>query len=456
MSSSGRQTPAILNVQNYGAVGDGVTDDGPAIRAALAAAPYSATIYFPPVASGLSYRVASTVNITGNEITFMGSGVGSSLSNTSNIAILNVTGSGFQMKDMRVYTGDTARTVWPIEITGVRPIFKRMYFDSVSGARSSGIHFGGGSGSMGTVVNSIFNHCCIKVETWDVKIDKCYVWAMSNDYGIGLFSGVGNTTITNTDIVPPLQTTTTGLAGIYTSGACLNTKISNVYLDGNPSLDTRKGIYIGPSAGAVLIENVNANRMDDDVITIDSAYNVIINGYSGYSNNNQGRGSREIVVVKTGTQAVEKVRITNAQCLQTAAVSGTAAPAIYVDSAVDGTQVSIENFDIKQPGGGGGYSTPEISCDSTTTSLVGKGQLSKYAASGSTSFASGTSGVTITLSSPYPMAYQPQYSDITLAFDVAIPSYPRIQFNSSNQIYVSWSGTAAAAGNVYWKVSLKR
>lgn len=51
----------VFNVKDYGAVGDGVTDDGPAIRLAIAAAPSTACIYFPP---GFVYKVSGLLAFT--------------------------------------------------------------------------------------------------------------------------------------------------------------------------------------------------------------------------------------------------------------------------------------------------------------------------------------------------------------------------------------------------------
>ena len=312
---------------------------------------------------------------------------------------------------------------------------------------------------MGTVENSVFNHSCIRIDTWDVKIDKVYVWSMTCEFGIGIYNGAGNTTITNTDIVPPLVSTTYGIAGIYIdgiTGAALNTKMIGAYLDGNPGLDTRQGIYVGPRSGATLMSNINANRMDSDCIVIDTAYNVVLDGYSGHSNNNQGRGSREIFITRTGTQTTEKIRLSNVQCLMTAAVVGTAAPAIEVHSSVSGSEVSITGFNIKQPGAGGGYSSPEVKVDSATTHLSGTGQLSKYNSRGVTEVASGATGATITLSSPYPMAYQPLASDVSIIFTGTVSVGYRIQFTNANTIFVAFASALTGAGQLNWSVDLHR
>lgn len=62
----------VLNVRDYGAKGDGVTDDTAAIRAAVAAATPGTTIYFPPTGSGAWYPITDTVTITTPNLRFLG------------------------------------------------------------------------------------------------------------------------------------------------------------------------------------------------------------------------------------------------------------------------------------------------------------------------------------------------------------------------------------------------
>jgi hypothetical protein len=167
--------------------------------------------------------------------------------------------------------------------------------------------------------------------TWDVKIDKCYIWALSQDYGIGITNGSGNTTITNTDIVPPLKTLTTRKAGIWIDSsvsACFNTKMTNVYFDGNPSLDTGVGLLITPRTGLVTLSDFSANKMDDDVVVIDSAFGVTVERGLFSNNNDKGTGTREIYIKKSGSQALENINIRNNQFVQTTTITGTVAPTI--------------------------------------------------------------------------------------------------------------------------------
>lgn len=145
----------------------------------------------------------------------------------------------------------------------------------------------------------------------------------------------------------------------------------------------------------------------------------------------------------------------------TAAVTGTAGPAIEVESSVAIVdQVSITNFDIKQPSGGGGYSLPEvlvpISGGYPTQSLSGKGQRGRYSAVGSAAVASGANGLSINLGNTYPMAYRPRPSQITLAAEGApLPAY-RIQYTTDDQIYVAFASPISAAATVHWRATLLR
>src|SRR3990167_3392235 len=62
---SGTDVFTVYNVTSYGAIGDGVTDDGPAIQAALTACPTGGTVFFPvPTAY---YRVGAAP-ATGGQI----------------------------------------------------------------------------------------------------------------------------------------------------------------------------------------------------------------------------------------------------------------------------------------------------------------------------------------------------------------------------------------------------
>lgn len=454
----------VVFLETYPRTG-GETDDSPRLARALTAA---ATLGAKVVElAAKTYTWASQVNVTQAGISIRGAGKSATTVNvTADVIALNITGHNVTIEDMTITCTTAARTVYPVKFTNTnQPVVQRCQLRGIDGSRRAGVYIAGASGSMGTIRDSIFSHACIRVEVWDVKIIDCYVWGMSCDFCIGIYNGAGNTTVINTDIVPPFVSNANGIAGIFVdgvSGKAFNTKLIGIYLDGNPSLNLRQGIYLGEGTGATLIQGCNANKMDSDCIVIDSAYNVLIDGYTGHGNNQQGNGAREIVVKQTGSQVVEGVRIVNFQALQTVAVAGggVAGPAIEVMSPVSSSQVVIHEFDIKQPSAGGGYVVPELKVPVTSgypnVSMFGKGQLSKYQANGTIAVASGATGATIDLSAPYPMAYRPRPEDIRLATTGApLPAY-RIQYTTDNRIFVSFASAISGAADLFWRVDLRR
>lgn len=58
-----KNSNAIVNVKNYGAVGDGVTDDAPAILAAIAALPDGGVLVFPPATYAIADKLLFTSKV---------------------------------------------------------------------------------------------------------------------------------------------------------------------------------------------------------------------------------------------------------------------------------------------------------------------------------------------------------------------------------------------------------
>lgn len=402
--------------------------------------------------AGWDYGTIDGAGITATRITVVG-----------DVNVINVTSNYVTIQNLMLDNQTVSRVNFTVLFNGVNlGSIKSCYFNSISSGNHSGVSFV--NGSMGNVQDSTFNHSCIRVQTWDVKISRCYMWAMTCDYGIGVYGGAGNLTVDNVDIVPPLKTNATGLAAIWVdgTGASSNLEFSNVYLDGNPSLSCKEGIIINNSTFGVNIIGCKANQMDSDCIVIDGAYMVNIIGYEGQANNSQGLGSREIVVRKTGAQSVEAINIIGAQCVRTTAVSSNPAPAIFVDTTVGAGQVNIRDFSIKQPGAGGGYSVPEVSVPKDangfpTMSMSGKAQMNVYSAVSSQAFGSGVSSVTLNLGGPtFAMAYRPTPAQIELSSDTAALPTRVISYNSDNQVLVTFSSPTAAAGNIHWRAHLTR
>ncbi|MGQ4666533.1 hypothetical protein ACUIJN_11945 [Metabacillus halosaccharovorans] len=429
------------------------TDDTLSIARAIQKATETGkrNIYF----SSRKYTVSSKITITVDDLHFIGTGGNfTKLENSNDTTMFDIQSFGVHFRDIAITVTDINRTNYPIVLTGAsRPVFESVYFSGVDGSYRSGLHFNGGS--MGTVEKCYFNHSCIRVDTWDVKINKCYIWAMSCEYGIGVYNAAGNLKVTDTDIVPPLKTFSKGKSGIWVdgeSGACYNIHLE-VYLDGNPTLSTREGIIINKNAGNVTIL-VKANRMDSDVVIIDSAIGVDV--YSGkfHNNNDKGIGAREIVVKQTGNQ-VPHVRIHDCDFIMTRDIVGTKAPCIEIDASVTDQQyIEIVDNRIKQPPSLNGYTDPEILCNSAIVNLKGnKGTSSLYFAKGSVSVASGASSITVAF--PKSMAYEPLLSDYTFQWEgTAVPF--RIQKNGRSNVFVSFTNVLTTAAILHYKVELSR
>lgn len=461
------QKPAlgVVQIEDYPRLG-GETDDSGRFTRALAAMAADTALRILAL-SAADYTLTSTVTVDVDRITIRGAGQEATrLIIAADVVALNFTSVFYPMIErLTVYCNTTGRTVFPVVFTDcAHPVVDAVSFRASDGARHSGIKLAGEGGvaSMGVISHCVFSHSCILVEVDDVKITDSWVWAMTCDYAIAIRNGSQNCYLANVDVVPPLASTATGIAGIVVGDDVsfpFGCKMLGIYLDGNPGLNVRAGIKVCDGVGNLMMKNVHANKMDAEAIIIDSAYNVLIEGYSSYSNNNQGTGAPEILITKTGAQPVENIRISDAQFLQTEAVAGTAGPAVRVDSSVVGAHVIIDGFDIKQPASGGaGYSVPEIDVPTSggypTVSMRGRGKRGVYRAIGSQAVANGATGSTIILATPYPMAYRPRPSQISIAFETAMGRDYRIQYTSDNQIYVAFASALSADGTIHWRADL--
>ena len=454
----------VVSLDRYPRLGS-ETDDAPRFARAIADMAEDATLRVLQLGAG-TYTLTSSVSVDVDGITVRGAGIRATVIRVeADVIGLHFTSCSYPtVESLTVYSSTTARTVFPVVFTDcTHPVVNNAYLNGASGARRSGVHLTGTGGvaSMGLVQGSVFNHSCLLVEVDDVKLVDSWVWGMTCDYAVAVRDGSASFVASNVDIVPPFTSTATGIAGIVIGddgSNPFNAKLMGVYLDGNPTLSTRTGIKIAPGAGGVLIKNTHANQMEAESILVDSAYNVVIEGYTSYANNRAGNGTPEILITQTGAQPVENIRIDNVQFLQTQAVVGTAGPAIKVDSSVSGSQVTVSNFDIKQPSAGGGYSVPEVSVPTSggypTVGMSGRGKRSVYSAIGSQAVSSGATGATITLASPYPMAYRPRPSQIMLATEGATLPQHRIQYVDDNTIYVAFATPIAAAATIHWRAVL--
>jgi len=102
----GARAADITNVKDFGAVGNGVTDDTAAIQAAINAAPADSIVFFPPG----QYNISAQIVINKSQLHLLGAGIGSTSigQNANNAAIFNVTGDYNQIDGFSLIYGANA------------------------------------------------------------------------------------------------------------------------------------------------------------------------------------------------------------------------------------------------------------------------------------------------------------------------------------------------------------
>jgi len=114
-----------LNVVDFGAKGDGATDDTAAIQAAIDAAPSGATIFFPPTSSGKFYKITATLNVTTPNLRFASAGRAYATQikcTTAGVTMFSVKTNGFVVDGLTIVgngaTNGVGATVNAFELFG--------------------------------------------------------------------------------------------------------------------------------------------------------------------------------------------------------------------------------------------------------------------------------------------------------------------------------------------------
>lgn len=163
----------VMNVKDFGATGDGVTDDGDAIQSAVTAAGATGgVLYFPPG----TYLVASPVTLA-NGVTYRGAGV-------------NIDGGGTKIN----YTGSSDAFVISNPLnssTSANIHIEGIWFSAPSLAAHSGVIFDTGS-SVCTVKRCRFNAAIGIIldqsELWDIS-ECSFAIGGANNVGIWIVNG---------------------------------------------------------------------------------------------------------------------------------------------------------------------------------------------------------------------------------------------------------------------------
>jgi hypothetical protein len=167
-----------FHVDDYGAVGDGVTDDTAAIQAALdaaeAARPPQAEAYVE-FGTGRVYLVSSKINVL--NVSINGNG-GTLLSNTP-ITIMEINGNSQMYTDfnLRFSSEQSNPAAIALKLTdGVQQASKNTYTNIITRNAYTGFYNDGGSGAAGSIWGSIFQNC---------RAEFCYDWAWYFDAALG-------------------------------------------------------------------------------------------------------------------------------------------------------------------------------------------------------------------------------------------------------------------------------
>lgn len=408
---------AAVNVKDFGAKGDGTTDDTAAIQAAVNA--YQ-DVYFPPG----TYKTTSTITVStdGTRLHGQTKGGAALITSSNDIEMFKVTGDYVLFEGLRMYN-DSSHTKRHIQsYDAVHMMIKECRIEGTGvNTTGSGIGFGDGAGglggSMGMVTDSILSHASVEVLTWDVHIMNSWIWANSKQYGVKAAGSVGNLTIMGTDFLPPQTSVPSRKASVYFTGAVTQPKVVGCYFDGNATIATGSGLLAEDGVLNLLVSNCHANDHDEDVIILDSIIAPNVSNCNFFKNNRSENGAVDIRLKDSFTQNLERPLIQGNTHLQSVAKTATAGAAIHVDAGTNRNKMRIINNTIQQPGTGGGYTDPEINlvdgifANEEAGSLAGNGgTVSLYHVSGSEAIASGDTFETINFSAN--MAYEPRIDQI--------------------------------------------
>lgn len=150
-----------VSVKDFGAIGDGVTNDGPAFTSALAA---SSAVFVP---AG-TYLVNTTVTVPGNK-TLSGAGRNSVTINTSNSGtVLNVVGNGVSIEGIKFDNAGAGRIISAPQRESLT--IERCEFASAAAASANALVYS--SGSFATIRDNVFTTLRTNAAAYALVIDR--------------------------------------------------------------------------------------------------------------------------------------------------------------------------------------------------------------------------------------------------------------------------------------------
>ncbi len=282
----------VANVMDYGATGNGSTDDTAAFQAAAAA---KLTVYIPEAA--VNYKLTGTVLLRAYAYVF-GDGYRSSVQWTGgdipvfaqqNYASVNSAGSDFvTLYNFRIDDNAATRvTHWTIELTNaINNVLSRMRIEGPAGAANTdlyGVRMGLAPGSsfsgnrwLSHIYDCRFSSSKIYIDAGDGFILRNLLYGYLRDYAVRVG---GNTVISDNEIGGGQVQ-----GGVYIEAGDLATvssvHITNNHFDGNATQNTAYGIYASASQlvrNGMITGNTGFNQNKEFVHLGNSLSTVIAN-----------------------------------------------------------------------------------------------------------------------------------------------------------------------------------
>lgn len=219
------------SVKDFGAVGDGSTDDTTAIQACITAVGVTGgTVWFPKG----NYKVSSALTVTAGNTCLEGEGYGASIITTSHASADVITvGTGTVLSVANVAVRDLAFRTSVTRTDGSAVAMNGCYIGEVTGCNTSGM----------------FRGITVKGTSKLIFLERNYVASPVPATGIGIYlTGNSNDVyMTNNFVI--------GDSGSQPSAGILIDNANGIWGYNTDTFQTQNGLYISPGNGQ-LVENV--------------------------------------------------------------------------------------------------------------------------------------------------------------------------------------------------------
>jgi parallel beta-helix repeat protein len=234
---------AVYNVKAYGAVGDGITDDTTAIKAAIAAAPAGGVVYFPA-----GTYLCGQINVTTNRLTLLGSGSASTLKlrNGANTPLVVIGPVIYGALASLALDGNGANNTMP----GANPNCGVLVGTStwvtvencaISNTTNDGVFLQ--KSQYCTVANNYFSNCFQGIHVIQGSNDNLILGNSLNQCAYGIYLDYDGSTATycyRNKVVGNTVTNCTGIQGAWAQAA-------GIALSGAPSTIVENNVCAGAS-----------------------------------------------------------------------------------------------------------------------------------------------------------------------------------------------------------------